>query len=193
MKRQLYAVLSFLILSQTAVADDKRTPEELLKGQLNAAIEILQKKEMDQQAKNRKIVEIIDPLFDFSIMAKLALGKKYWPGLSKEKKERYTELFTNRLKTSYIDKLILYTDEKIVYKTPVQVKNKIHIPTGLISKDNNISMLYKFYKSNYGWKIYDVEIQGVSIVSSYRSQFKEVLGNGTIDDLLLKLEKPENK
>ncbi|MBW1695001.1 MAG: ABC transporter substrate-binding protein, partial [Deltaproteobacteria bacterium] len=76
---------------------------------------------------------------------------------------------------------------------PVQVKNKIHIPTGLVSKDNSISMLYKFYKSNYGWKIYDVEIQGVSIVSTYRAQFKEVLGNGTIDDLLLKLEKPENK
>ena len=193
MKRQLYAVLSFLILSQTAVADDKRTPEELLKGQLNAAIEILQKKEMDQQAKNRKIVEIVDPLFDFSVMAKLALGKQYWPGLAEEKKDRYTELFTNRLKTSYIDKLTLYTDEKIVYKTPVQVQNKIHMPTDLVSKDNSISMLYKFYKSKYGWKVYDVEIQGVSIVSSYRSQFKEVLSNGTIDDLLLKLEKPENK
>ena len=52
-------------------------------------------------------------------------------------------------------------------------------------------MLYKMYETRQGWKIYDVEIQGVSIISTYRSQFKEILANGTIDDLLLKLEKPE--
>jgi phospholipid transport system substrate-binding protein len=66
---------------------------------------------------------------------------------------------------------------------------KIHVPTYLISKKNKISMRYKLYQSESEWKIYDVEIQGVSIIRSYRSQFSEILKNGTIDDLLLKLEK----
>jgi phospholipid transport system substrate-binding protein len=128
-------------------------------------------------------------------MAKLTLGRKYWPGLAKEKKERFEELFIKRLKESYIEKLTryTYTDEKIVYDAPIQVKKKIHIPTDLISKDNKISMLYKLYKSKYNWKIYDIEIEGVSIIKTYRSQFNQVLSSGTIDDLLIKLEEPKNK
>ena len=51
-------------------------------------------------------------------------------------------------------------------------------------------MLYKLYVSKSGWRIYDIEIQGVSIIRSYRSQFAEILKNGTFDDLLEKLEKP---
>ena len=52
-------------------------------------------------------------------------------------------------------------------------------------------MLYKFYNSKQGWKIYDIEIQGISLVRTYRSQFDSVLRDGTIDDLILKLEKHE--
>jgi phospholipid transport system substrate-binding protein len=88
--------------------------------------------------------------------------------------------------------LTTYTDEKIIYEPPVEVKKKIHIPTSLISKGKKISMLYKLYPSNNTWKIYDVEIQGVSIIRSYRAQFNEILQNGTFDDLLQKMQKPAN-
>jgi phospholipid transport system substrate-binding protein len=158
-------------------------------------ISVLQKKELELEAKKKKIVEIVTPIFDFSLMAKLTLGRKYWPGLAKEKKERFTELFIKRLKESYLEKLTRFTyiDEKIIYNAPVQVDKKIHIPTELISKDNKISMLYKLYKSKQEWKIYDIEIEGVSIITTYRSQFDQVLSKGTIDDLLKKLEEPEDK
>ncbi len=190
MKTLLYAVLCSLILSQTVMADDKGDAKELLRNTLDAVIEVLQKEDLEQQAKNNEVIEIVTPIFDFSLMAKLSLGKKYWPGLAKEKKERFTEIFVKRIKDSYLDKLTLYSDEKIVYNAPVQVKKKIHITTELMSKDNKISMLYKLYKSKHCWQIYDVEIQGVSIIRTYRSQFDQVLHSGTIDDLLLKLEQP---
>lgn len=193
MKSLLYAVLILLVTSQTVVKDDKSAVQELLESKLDAVVAVLQKKELEQQAKNKKIIEIVTPMFDFSLMAKLSLGRKYWPGLSKEKQERFTELFIKRLKESYREKLTLYTDEKIVYQEPVQVKKKIRIPTELVSKNNKISMLYKFHKTKGSWKIYDIEIEGVSIISTYRSQFDEVLSSGTIDDLLLKLEKPEKE
>jgi phospholipid transport system substrate-binding protein len=84
----------------------------------------------------------------------------------------------------------LYTDEKVLFEPPAQVKKKVHIPTLLISKDRKTSILYKLYKPTDDWKVYDLEIQGVSIIRSYRSQFSETLKNGTIDDLLLKMERP---
>ena len=193
MKSLLYAVLSLLVLSQTVMADDISSAEKVLKSKLDAVFVMLQKNDLEQEAKNNEIIEIVTPLFDFSLMARLSLGKKYWSGLTKEYKKRFTDLFVKRLKESYLEKLNLYTNEFIVYRAPVRVKKKIHIPTELIAKDNKIDMLYKLYKSKSGWKIYDIEIQGVSIISTYRSQFAEVMSTGTIDDLLLKLEKQEKE
>jgi phospholipid transport system substrate-binding protein len=188
MKNLLYAVISILILSQTVNADDKAAAEEFLKCKLEAAFAVLQNEDLQQEVKKKEVVEIVTPMFDFALMAKLSLGKKYWPELTEENKQKFTELFIKRLRTSYLDKLTLYTDEKVTYEPPVQVKKKIHVPTNLISKEKKISMRYKLYKSTPTWKIYDVEIQGVSIIRSYRAQFAATLENGTIDDLLLKLE-----
>ncbi len=184
------ALLCLLILSRTALADDKGDAEALLNSKLDAVFAVLQKKDLDQQIKNKEIIEIVTPMFDFELMAKLSLGKKYWPELSKEKKEKFIQLFINRLRTSYLNKLTLYTDEKVIFDPSEQVSNKVNIPTHLVSKDRKTSMLYRLYKSERDWRVYDLEIQGVSIIRSYRAQFDEILQSGTIDDLLLKLEKP---
>jgi phospholipid transport system substrate-binding protein len=192
MRALLYAAFGLLILSQTVIADDKIAAEDLLKSTLDRVFEVLQKEDLEQQAKNKEIAEIITPMFDFARMAMLSLGKKHWPGLSREKKDRFTELFIKRLRQSYLDKLTTYTDEEIIYEPPVEVKKKIHIPTRLISKGKKISMLYKFYNSNNNWKVYDIEIQGVSIIRSYRSQFREILQKGTFDDLLQRMQKSVN-
>ena len=188
MKAIIYAMLSLLMGCQSAAAENKASAEALLKANLAAVFAVLQKQDLDQEAKNREIIEIVNPMFDFSLMAKLTLGRKYWPGLTPEQKESFTQLFIKRLRASYLDSLTLYTDEKVIYETPVEVKQKIHIPTYLVSQNNKISIRYKFYHSESNWKIYDLEIQGVSIVRSYRSQFHEILKSGTIDDLLIKLQ-----
>ena len=180
------------MLSQTVMADNKTDAETLLKSKLDAVISVLQQKELGKETKNGQILEIVTPSFDFSLMAKLALGKKYWPGLARDKQEEYTDVFVKRLKETYLEKLNLYTDEQVVYLATVESGNKIHIPTELISKGSKIIILYKLYKSNHGWKIYDVEVEGVSVVSTYRSQFDQILSTGTIDDLLLKIGKTGN-
>ncbi len=192
MKVLLYAVSSLLILSRPVIADEKIAAEEFLKGNLDAVFAVLQKKDLAPQAKNNEVVEIVTPMFDFPLMAKLSLGRKYWPDLTQDKKDRFTELFVKRLRKSYLDRLTTYTDEKISYESPVAIKKKIHIPTHLISKGKKISMLYKLYPSNSIWKIYDIEIQGVSIIRSYRAQFREILQKGTFDDLLQRMQKSVN-
>ena len=192
MKVLLYAGFSLLLLSQAVTADDKSAAEEFLKSNLDAVFAVLQNKDLSPQARNSEVVEIVTPMFDFKLMGKLSLGKKYWPDLSPEQRERFTELFVERLRQSYLNKLTAYTDEKIIYESPVAVKKKVHMPTLLVSKGKKISMLYKLYSSNNSWKIYDVEIEGVSIIRSYRSQFNEILQKGTFDDLLQKMERPAN-
>lgn len=193
MRSLIYTVLILFITAQTGLTSDEKEAQALLKTKLDAAIAVLQQKDLDPQKKNEQLVEIVTPLFDFRLMAKLSLGRKYWPGLSEEKKDEFTDLFIKRLRASYLEKISLYTDEKVFFKTPVQNKRKVRIPTEIISNNNRISMIYKMYKSKKDWKIYDVEIEGISIISTYRSQFDQVLSKGTIDELLQKLEKPENK
>ena len=188
----LYAVFGLLLLSSAVTADDKSAAEEFLKNNLDAVFTVLRKNDLSPQARNSKVEEIVTPMFDFELMGKLSLGKKYWPDLSPEQREKFTELFVERLRQSYLNKLTAYTDEKIIYESPVTVKKKVHMPTLLISKGKKISMLYKLYSSSNSWKIYDVEIEGVSIIRSYRSQFNEILQKGTFDDLLQKMQKPVN-
>ena len=171
----------------------KISEENQLENLADEILDYLKKKDLDQQMKKKEVNEIVTPMFDFELMAKLTLGKKNWPNLSQEQKEKFTQLYINLLRTSYLDKLALYTDEKVIFEPPAQVNNKVRIPTQLISKDRKTSILYKLYKPSDDWKVYDLEIQGVSIIRSYKSQFDEILQNGTIDDLLLKMEKRDDK
>ncbi|NIW43752.1 MAG: hypothetical protein GWN30_02920 [Gammaproteobacteria bacterium] len=192
MKTFLIIATILIFLSSLAGAQDDDTAQEALQSNLDAVFAVLEKKDLDKQAKQQEIEAIVTPMFDFPLMAKLSLGKKHWTGLTPENKDRFTELFIKRLRQSYLDKLTAYTDEKVIYGSAVEVNKKVHIPTDLVSEGKKISMLYKLYPSSNSWKIYDIEIQGVSIIRSYRSQFKEILRNGTFDDLLKKMEKPAN-
>ena len=186
-------------LSQTKsgfVVKDPNDLKVLLQNTWGAVVSILQNKDIDQKAKEKQIYKIVDLVFDFPLMAKLALGREHWPKLTPPQSEKFTQLFVDRLKRSYLEKAKLYTDEKTLYKPAVQKKKKvIYLPTQLTSEDNEIAILYKFRKMDppqAGWKIYDVEIQGVSILLTYRSQFDDILRRGTVNDLLSRLAKSDD-
>jgi len=211
MRRLTYALLIFLIAGLGIYAADKypsdpnellrtktfpivKDPNELrdlLQSRWDAAIIILRKKDIDEKVKMEQIYKIVSPLFDFPLMAKLTLGRKNWPKLTPSQREKFTRLFTSRLKSSYLENVKLYKDERAFFK-PIsqQKKNIIYIPMQLKSKEKETAILYKLRKADKYWKIYDVEIQGVSILLTYRSQFDDILRRGTVKDLLSQLEKP---
>jgi phospholipid transport system substrate-binding protein len=184
-------LIMLLILSITfcvpVYADDVKDAEKLLKGTINEVISVLKKNDIEADQKKNKVKEIVSPLFDFPLMAKLSLGKKAWLELKANEKEKFTVLFTKRIKDSYLEKMIQYSNEEVIFETPSQEKRKIQLPIVLISNGNRYAMLYKMYNSKKGFKLYDVEVQGVSLVKSYRSQFEAVLKEGTIDDIIQKL------
>lgn len=192
--------LLFLVVSQVAGAvnndpndpNNPKDPSELLRNKWEAVVSILQNKDIDQEVKEKQISKIIKPFFDFPLMAKLSLGKKHWPKLDSSQREKFTQLFSERLKRSYWKKIGLYKDQTVLFKPTEKKKSTYLIPTELIYKDKKVAMLYKFRKVKKSWKIYDVEIQGVSILLTYRSQFDEILRHGTVKELLSRLEKPPN-
>lgn len=210
MKFFCYSILFFLVIGQSAGADNKdpnyidellRTrpgfvvkdsedPNVLLKRTWDAVINVIKAEDIDQKTKEKVVDKIIGPIFDFSLMSKLSLGRKNWSRLTGPQRERFMDLFVERLRSSYRDKMLLYTGQKALFKPGVYKRKSLRIPMDLISEDNNASMLYKLRNKDKRWKIYDVEIEGISIVSTYRSQFNDVLGRGTVEDLLSLLEKP---
>jgi phospholipid transport system substrate-binding protein len=181
-------IICALLFATPVSAGDAEEVSALLKAKIDAVMVLLKDNGLDKPQRNEQIIDIITPIFDYKTMAKLSLGKKYWPKLSPEKKTIFSDLFVARLQKSYLDKLDIYTDEKILYGEPQMSGKKAHLPTTLVSKDNRIEVLYKFYRSNVGWKVYDVEIGGVSVIQTYRSQFNGVLKEGSIDDLIEKLK-----
>lgn len=193
MRGLLFAFLGLLFLAQTGRAADEGAAEVFLKNKLDSVVDVLQERDVEVKKKNEEVDAIASPMFDFALMAKLTLGKEHWPRFSQPEKDRFTELFIKRFKKTYLEKLTLYKDEKIVYEPAVQTEKKAEIPTYLVSKDNKTSIVYKLYKSEGVWKIYDVEIEGVSIIRSYRTQFSDILEKGTIGDLLSRLEESVEK
>ena len=187
-KTVMTTLVLFLLLVQTAGALGTDTVEALLKGKLDFIFFTLKRNDIQIEEKKALIVENVSPIFDFSLMGKLTLGKKNWSGLTKEQRKTFLLTFTEVMKSSYSDKLSLYTDEEIKILPAEQANTKkVIIPTQLISKENHYAMSYKFYKSKKGWKIYDIELQGVSIVKTYQSQFNQVLNEGGFDELITKL------
>ncbi len=182
------SILCLCLAVTPALAGDLDEVRDLLKGKIDNVVVLLQDKTLDKGHRNERILDIVSPIFDYQTMAKLSLGSKYWPGLGQAKQLEFSELFIKRLQASYLDKLDLYTDEEILYGEPQAQGKTVHMPTTMVSRDSRIGMLYKFYRAAQGWKIYDVEIGGVSVIQTYRSQFDGVLSEGTIDDLLGKLK-----
>jgi len=201
--------IELLRIKFDAVVKNPNDPNEVLKTKWDSVVSILQKKDIDQAVKEKVVDKIVSPIFDFPLMAKLTLGRKHWSELTEPQRENFTRLFVERLKKSYRDKILLYRDEKVILKPAVHKKNTIHIPMVLVSDNKEITMLYKLHKMDESrnvkvdekpmarvkerWKIYDLEIQGVSILLTYRSQFEEILRTGTVKDLLSQLEEPPTR
>ncbi|MDH5753024.1 MAG: ABC transporter substrate-binding protein [Deltaproteobacteria bacterium] len=188
----ILAALAIFILAapgSAKAADELGEVMKISREKISSVINILKTPGLSKKVRDEKIIHIVNPMLDFDQMAKLSLGKKHWLGLSKEQRTRFMDSFVNRLQESYLEKLDLYTDEEVVVDEAKEVKKRIHVLTYLVSKDDRKEMIYKFYKKTDSWMVYDVEILGVSVVMTYRSQFDGFLKTGTYEQLLEKLEK----
>jgi len=192
-KKVIWLSLALVAFVQTAVADGKSDAGTVVRETVDSCLGWLQQDDLTDKAKYDLIVKRINPVFDFALMGKLALGKKQWPRLNEGQRKEYTDLFVQQLLKSYANKVMLFSGETVEYEEPLQVKSKVHVGTSVVSTDGRNRILYKMYKSKAGWKVYDVEIKGVSIVSSYRAQYAEIMKTGTVEDLLNRMKEKVNQ
>lgn len=183
------AVLVLLFVSGPAAAEkDKKAVDQLIRKTGEEVLTVLRSKGLAKEAKKKKVLDIVESLLDFDLMAKLTLGRKHWPGLDKGKRKRFTALFKEQLQRSYFDKVDLFTDEVVEYAEPKRIQDrKYRMVTYIVSKGQRIELVYKLYPKGKGWKIYDLEIEGVSIVKSYGSQYGDFLESHSFDELLKKM------
>ena len=182
-KRILFIGL-FMSSSLFAIEESNIRDEMSLK--ITSITQILQNKSFSLATKKEKILPLVDNMFNYKTMSKIALGKA-WKKLSKQEQEDFTQRFENKLKNSYFEKLELYTDEEVIVKQLEKVKStRIKLYAEIVGVEKSYELIYKFYKvrGSNDWLVYDVEMTGVSIIQTYRKQFSEFLKTKPFSELL---------
>lgn len=183
-------LLVFSLLSNLAFALEKNEIQTKMTKNINDVIKILRNNKESTKEKGEKIISIVNEIFDYEIMSKIALGKKTWLSISKEKRKEFIKLFEKKLKDSYIEKLELYTDEDVkVINLEPYMKSRLQLNTEVIGKDEIYKIAYKFYNKSNNWLIYDVDLLGVSIIQTYKQQFAGLLKEKTFEQLLETLKR----
>jgi len=184
-----------LLFVQNLAADEQSDLKNRFLDKINEVILIVEDKKLSKDERNRNIIRVLTPMFDFELMAKLSLGNT-WRELSKENAQKFVDLYVERMKQSYSAKIDAYEDEKVEVKKIEQPQsNRIALVTDLVSKSEKLEIVYKYHKpktktpSKDEWLIYDVEILGVSILKTDRAQFKEFLQTKSIIELMDALAK----
>ena len=189
----IFTLLVLMGFTQLLMADDRADVQLMMKEKIGTVTSIIQDKTIAKDSRDTQVDNLVRPLFDFGLMGRLSLGKAQWKKLSKEERKSFSSLFEERVMQSYMSKLDLYTDEVVIIDDALKVKSRIHLPTHLMRKNEKRDILYKFYKSKKkGWLIYDVDILGVSIIQTYRTQFAGILKEDTFATLLEKLKTSES-
>ena len=190
-----FLILAFVITSANAVKQDEIQPTMTKK--IDGVLEILEHKSVPMSQKGQQIIKIIDEVFDYELMAKIALGKETWDTLSEQKQKEFTKTFETKLKNSYIEKLELYNDQKVKVIGLNPYKNgRLQLETELLGKEGTYKINYNFYnkaKDGEQWLIYDVDLVGVSIIQTYRQQFAGLLKEKSFDEMLALFENPNTK
>ena len=193
MKKTLTIIL-FVLISMAASASGNQPMDEL-KGPIDQVIGILKDplyQAADQKTRQRdKMWEIIQTVFDFQEISKRTLANN-WKLLSPDQQKEFSTVFSEFLGNTYLDKIQgEYKNEKVLYLgQDMLTESKALIKTKILRENNvDIPVDYSMLLQDQRWKIYDVNIEGVSLVQNYRSQFKQILMKETPAQLIDRLKK----
>ena len=167
--------------------------QDQLKATIDHILEILRdpslKGDEHTEARRAALRKVIHERFSFAKMSQLSLAR-HWKKRSAEEKKAFIDLFGQLLEQTYISKIESYTDEKVAYGKEFVRKKKAQVNTKIITDTVEIPINYRMYRTKDGsWMVYDLVIEGVSLVGNYRSQFDQILQKGSYEKLLDELKK----
>jgi phospholipid transport system substrate-binding protein len=138
--------------------------------------------------RRQQLRTVVDQVFDWQETGKRALGR-HWEPLKPEQRQEFSSLFADLVERSYVGKIESYSGEKIVYVGDIIEGDQATVKTKLITKSQTqIPIDYRMQKEGDRWRVYDVLIEGVSLVGNYRTQFNRVIQQTGYDDLVKKMK-----
>jgi phospholipid transport system substrate-binding protein len=132
------------------------------------------------------VAKLIYERFDFAEMAKLSLGQ-YWERISEDERREFVEVFTTYVLRVYKSTLNSYNGEKISYEREVQEGDRAQVDTKVMAKDKPLFVDYKLHRLGDDWKVYDIDIEQVSVTKNFRSQFNRVISGSSFKDLIQRM------
>ena len=188
--KRIFSVLLFLVVTLPLYADDA-PPDRIAREATDKIIVLLKANKNAYVRDHKKLYAMVDehvlPHFDFRAMSRTVLGR-YWRSANEDQRQRFTTEFRNLLVRTYATALLKYNDEKIVYlpfrlnpgdRTAV-VRSEVRRTDG----GPPISINYSFYHTDAAWKVYDVTIEGASLVTTYQSTYSERVQREGLDALI---------
>ena len=194
MKKQLLAIsIAFVLLLAIPFNLYAGAPTDAVQGEVDKIITKLRDPEFKQKTKEEKIAgirTIINEIFDWTELSKRTLGRN-WKKFSPEQRTEFTDLFSRLLEGVYADRLLAYSDEKVIFEKETELKKgKVEVASHIRTADGTkIPLNYRMVEKDGKWRVYDVVIEGVSMVKNYRGQFREILSKKKPEDLIETLKK----
>ena len=163
-------------------------PTEIVRQVVEKSLDIIKNPSYGNQEKHRKVRSIVDPHFDYQEMAKRSLGPT-WGTLSAGQRQEFVGLFSQLLEASYSGKIEQFAQRvKIDYTGEILDSEYVEVRTVVVRANDRIPLNYRLINQAGTWKVYDVVIEGVSLVSNYRSQFSRIIHESSYAELVKRLK-----
>jgi len=194
MKRPIVA-LNLIMLLLFSIPVYAGPPLDAVQSNVNKVLEVLRDPTlkanvaMAKEIKKEKLRLIYERMFDDVELSKRTLAKN-WNSLNVAQRQEFVLLFRQVLEKAYVDKILAYTDEKIVFDRETMVSGtQAEVQTKIVTASKEIPISYRVLLKDGAWKVYDVVIENVSLVLNYRTQFNDILAKNTPEQLLEILRK----
>ena len=184
--------LSLFVLTVPVIhAGDVEDINSMVKKKVAVIFDLLGKQDIEKSERNEKIVGELNEIMDFQLAAYLSLGK-HWKKISKTQKKEFVETFQQYINNYIVEKIDLYTNQKIdIGDSKIVKKGRAELEIGILSGGETLKVNFKLRKNKKKeWRVYDVDIEGVSLITTFRSQFSGFLKNSSFEELLEKLKNP---
>jgi len=189
--------LAVLLILSMAPQSWAGQPQDQLKSAIDRVVSTLESPALKGEGKvaerRAAVRKIADELFDFGEIARRALGR-YWQPLTEAQRQEFVGLFADLLERSYISKIELYGGEKIVYSGDRVEGDLATVSTKIITKNGTeVPVDYRLFKKGDRWMVYDVNIEGISLVSNYRTQFNKIIQTNGYNSLVERMKVKQNE
>lgn len=189
-------VFTMIAVGLGAVPGYAGVPTDAMKSTIDEVLRIVRDKELKQPEKTderRKLLEkVVAARFDYTEMSRRALGAP-WNQLTDQQKQEFVDLFRTLLTNSYADKIETYSGEGVQYLNERTEKEYAEVRTKVLSGKTEIPLDYRLINKGEDWRVYDVVVDGVSLVNNYRGQFTKILRASSYSDLVDQLRKKSSK